>query len=321
MKLIRRTVMCAAAFLAGVSQAYPGAFPDHAIRLVVPAAPGGSTDIGARVIAQLMGAELGQTIVVENIGGGGGRIGPMNVARAPADGYTLLYGNSIGQALIPATVKSPPYDPIKDFTPVGGMFWYSTLIVCNPAKPFNDLAGMISYAKQNPGKLMVATAGVGSGNHFGSELLASMTGTKVTNVPYKGNAPGTKDVIAGFVDCIHMGEAKPYLDSGSVKALATTGKKRDPRFPNIPTVEEAGVKGYDVTWWQGIFAPAGTPADIVAKLAAAARKAAENPTLKATMFESGFVPEYVPADEVIQRIRADMAKFHKIAVDAHLDLN
>jgi tripartite-type tricarboxylate transporter receptor subunit TctC len=304
-----------------MSQADAQAYPNRAIRLVVPAAVGGSTDIGARVIAQLMGAELGRSVVVENVGGGGGRIGPGLVARASADGYTLLYGNSIGQALIPAVVKSPPYDPVKDFTPIGGMFWYSTLIVCNPAKPFDDLAGMISYAKKNPGKLMVATAGVGSGNHFSSELLASMAGITVTHVPYKGNAPAINDVMAAFADCLHLGEAKPFIDSKRVKALATTGKQRDPRYPDIPTVEEAGLKGYDVTWWQGLFAPAGTPADIVDKLVAAARKIAEDPMLKSKMFDAGFVPEFVPAGELTNRIQADMSKFKKIATDAHLSLD
>lgn len=300
----------------GVAQSYP----HKPIRLIVPAAAGGSTDQGARLIAKLMAAELGQQFLVDNKGGGGGRIGAAEAARAAADGYALIYANSITHALLPATSKSLQYDVMKDFVPVGGMFWYSTLIVCNPNTPFNDVAGLVAYAKKNPGKLTMATAGPGSGNHFSSELLASMAGIEVVHVPYKGNAPATQDVIGGAVDCIHIGEAKPFLDSGRLKALATTGKKRDPRFLNLKTVEEQGLKGYDITWWQAIYAPAGTPPDIVAKLSAAARKVAEDPSVKATMFDAGFVPEFVPPPELIGRMKADMIKFHKIAADAKLDL-
>jgi tripartite-type tricarboxylate transporter receptor subunit TctC len=295
-------------------------YPSRTIRMVVPAAAGGSTDIGARQIARLMGEALGQTIVVDNKGGGGGRIGPAEVARAPADGYTLLYGNSIGQALLPATSKSVSYDPIKNFAPVGGAFWYSTVIVCNPKLPFDDLKGLIAHAKKNPGKMNIATAGLGSGNHFSSELLDSMAGTQVTHVPYKGNAPATQDVLAGTADCIHISEAKPYLDAGKVKAIATTGLKRDPRFPNVPTVDEAGLKGFDITWWQGVFAPAGTPPEIVAQLSNALRKAVEDRSVKAAVFDAGFVPEYIAPAQVNARIQSDMAKFRKIASDAKLDL-
>jgi tripartite-type tricarboxylate transporter receptor subunit TctC len=295
-------------------------FPLRPIRMVVPAAAGGSTDMGARLIAKLMGESLGQPIVVDNKGGGGGRIGPAEVARATPDGYTVLYGNSIGQALLPATAKSIPYDPLKGFAPVGGAFWYSTVIVCNPKVPFDDLRGLIAYAKKNPGKLNEATAGLGSGNHFSSELLGSMAGIQVAHVPYKGNAPATQDVMAGSADCIHISEAKPYLDSGKLKAIATTGLKRDPRFPQLPTVDENGLKGYDVTWWQGVFAPAGTPPEVVARLSAALQKAVQDPAVKAAMFDAGFVPEYQPPAAVTARIQSDMAKFRKIATDAKLDL-
>jgi tripartite-type tricarboxylate transporter receptor subunit TctC len=296
-------------------------FPNKPLRMIVPAAPGGSTDIGARLIAKLMSEALGQPVVVDNRGGGGGRIGPAEVARAPADGYTLLYGNSIGQALLPAVVKSLAYDPLKNFASVGGAFWYSTLIVCNPSVPFNDVKGLLEYGRKNGGKLNIATAGPGSGNHFSSELLSSMGGIQVTHIPYKGNAPATQDVMAGLADCIHIGEAKPYLDAGKVKAIATTGARRDPRFPNVPTVDEAGLKGFDVTWWQGVFAPAGTPPDVMAKLTAALRKAVEQPTVKATMFDAGFVPDFVAPAELNNRIQKDMVKFRKIATDAKLDID
>ena len=142
----------------------------------------------------------------------------------------------------------------------------------------------------------------------------------MTHIPYKGNAPATQDVMGGQADCIHISEAKPYLDSGKLKAIATTGLKRDPRFPKVSTVDEAGLKGFDITWWQGVFAPAGTHPDVLTKLSAALRKAVEDPAVKAAMFDAGFVPEFVAPANVHGRIQADMAKFRKIATEAKLDL-
>jgi tripartite-type tricarboxylate transporter receptor subunit TctC len=194
------------------------------------------------------------------------------------------------------------------------------VIVCNPSRPFDDVPGLIAFAKKNPGKLSIATAGPGSGNHFSSALLAAMSGTEFTHIPYKGNAPATQDVIGGTADCIHIGEAKPHIDGGRLKALGTTGKLRDPRFPNLKTVEEQGFKGYDITWWQAVYAPAGTPPGIVAKLSAALGKATEDPSVKAAMFDAGFVPAFVPPADLVARMGVDMAKFRKIATDAKLDL-
>lgn len=319
--LLATAIACSGAAAVPFTASAQDKFPSRPIKLVVPAAPGGSTDMGARIVAKLMGEALGQSVVVDNKGGGGGRIGPSEVARAPADGYTLLYGNNIGQALLPAVVKTLSYDPLKNFAPVGGAFWYSTVIVCNPKAPFDDLKGMIEHAKKNPGKLNVATAGPGSGNHFSSELLGSMAGIQVSHVPYKGNAPATQDVVAGFADCIHIGEAKPYLDTGRLKAIATTGLKRDPRFPQLQTVDELGLKGFDATWWQGVFAPAGTPKSVMDALSAAMRKAVETPSVKESMFEAGFVPDFLAPAEVNARIKSDMAKFQKIATDAKIHID
>jgi tripartite-type tricarboxylate transporter receptor subunit TctC len=296
-------------------------YPSRPIRLVVPAAAGGSTDIGARAVAARMTLELGQPVIVDNKSGGGGRIGAMEVVRASADGYTLLYGNSITQALLSATSKSLAYDPVKDFAPVGQTFWYSTLIVCNPSVPFNDLGGLISYGKQNPLKLSHANAGPGSGNHFSAELLGSMAGIKILNVPYKGNAPAVQDVLGGMVACTHITEAKSFLDSGKLKAIATTGLVRDPRFPNVPTVNESGLKGYDITWWQGVFAPAQTPSFVMRKLTQAVKAAAEDAAVKKQTFDSGLIQQYLSPTDVAQRTKADITKFRTIAADAKIELD
>lgn len=315
----RKTVLLLALSL-GTGLAAAQAWPAKPVRLIVPFAAGGSTDQGARAVAGLLAAELGQQFLVDNKGGAGGRIGTAEAARATPDGYTLIFGNSITHALVPATSKTLNCDPLKDFVPVGGAFWYSTLIVCHPSKPFDDVAGLIAWARKYPGKLTVATAGKGTGNHFSSELLASMAGIEVLHVPYKGNAPATQDVMGGSADCIHIGEAKPFIDAGRLKALATTGLQRDPRFPAVRTVDEQGLKQYDITWWQGVFAPAGTPPEVIERLSKVLKKVTENPGLKSTMFDSGFVPEFVVPADLVQRMQRDMAKFKRIATEAKLDL-
>lgn len=321
-KLKTALSLCIAIYLgASGAQAAEPAYPTRPIRLIVPAAAGGSTDIGARAVAQRMSAVLGKPVIVENKGGGGGRIGAAEVARAPGDGYTLLYGNSITQALLPATFKSLPYDAEKDFAPVGQTFWYSTLIVCNPSMPFSNLAGLIDYARKNPGKLANANAGLGSGNHFSEALLDTMAGTKTLYVPYKGNAPAVQDVMGGQASCTHISEAKSLLDAGRLKAIATTGMVRDPRFPNVPTVNESGLKGYDITWWQGVFAPAGTPAPVLEKLDSAVKAAAQDPAVKARTSDSGLVPQYLPPKELTKRTSQDFAKFKKIATDLKIELD
>lgn len=296
-------------------------YPSRTIRIVVPAAAGGSTDLGARAIAHHLTTSLGQPVIVENRGGGGGRIGAYEVSRSTPDGYTLLYANSITHALLPGVTKKLQYDALKDFIPAGQLFWYSTMIVCNPSVPFNDLTGMIKYARGNPNKLSMATAGPGAGNHFSSALIASMAGIKVTHVPYRGNAPAVQDVLAGVTDCIHITEAKPYLDTGRLKGIATTGRVRDPRFPNIPTVEESGLKGYDVSWWQAIMVPAGTPPEVVNKLSAALKQAVSDPKVRSQTIDAGFVPKFASGQEVKALMQQDMEKFKKIAVEANIELD
>jgi len=319
---MKSTFIAVAGVLAclAVGSAMAQSYPDNPIRLIVPAAAGGSTDLGARVIGDLLGNELGVPVVVENKGGGGGRIGAAFVASAKPDGYTLLYGNSITNALLPAASRNLHYDAAKDFAPVAQVFWYPTIIACNANLPYNDLAGLIKYGKEHDGEPVVATAGVGSGNHFSAALLGSMAGINQLFVPYKGNSPAVQDVIAGRADCIHMTEVKPYIDAGQLKAIASTGKRRDPRFPDLPTVSESGLKGYDATWRQAIFAPAGTPQAVIDKLAAAIKQAVQSPTLPNKMEGSGFVPEYEGPKELAEVMAQDTEKFREIAQQAHLEL-
>ncbi|MBA2963523.1 MULTISPECIES: Bug family tripartite tricarboxylate transporter substrate binding protein [Ramlibacter] len=308
--------LVAVALLATAGCALAQAFPTKPIRLVVPGAPGGITDIAARVVANRLASELGQPVYVEDKAGGGGRIGPAEVARSPADGYTLLYANSVGNALLPATSKSVTYDPITDFKPVALLFSYATTLVCHPSVPVNTAQELVEYARKNPGKLTYASAGQGSGNHFTGALFNSMAKVDTLHVPYKGSGPALQDVIAGNVNCTDLGAAKPSVDAGRLKAIATTGLTRDPRFPNLPTLDESGLKGFEMTWWQGVMAPAGTPQAIVDKLEKALRATLDAPEVKARTYEVGLNTTFGNAADFNRAIVKDMEKFKSIAKGA-----
>lgn len=296
-------------------------YPRQPVKLVVPAAVGGSTDTGARLVGELLGKELNTSIVVENKGGGGGRIGASSVKNARPDGYTLLYGNNITHALLPALAEKIDYDPLEDFVPIGQVFRYATLIVCHKSTPYDTLAEFIDYAKAHPKQVTIATAGIGSGNHFSAELLNSMAGIETTQVPYRGNQPAVQDILGGFAHCIHMTEAKAFIDSGDFKVLATTGHERDPRYPDVPTVNELGLPGYDMTWWQTIFAPKGTPPEVLKQLSDALSKVAANDELRKKTFDAGFVPEYKAPEAVIKAIKNDMSVFTDIAKKANITID
>ena len=319
-RVLYSLAVMAIAMLTGNASAAEG-FPQKPIKLVVPAAVGGSTDLGARLVADLLGKALKTTVIVENKGGGGGRIGANTVNHAKPDGYTILYGNSITNALLPALASKVDYDPLNSFEPIGQIFEYPTLIVCGKATPYNTLAEFISYAKAHPKKVTIATAGNGSGNHFSSVLLNSKAGIETLHVPYRGNSLAVQDILGGFADCIHMTEAKAYIDSGDLKVLATTGARRDPRFPDVPTVQESGIADYDVTWWQALFAPKGTPSDVVETLSRALEQVAQAPELKSKTFDIGFVPEYKSPSGVVQAIKDNMKVFSDTAKKAHISID
>lgn len=296
-------------------------YPNRPIRMVVPVSAGSSADSAARAFSQKLADILGRPIAVDNRVGAGGRIGAGEVARATADGYTLLYGTSITQALYPAIGQNVTYDPLKDFVALGQTFWFATVIACNAQVPFKDFKGMLAYARANPGKLTFANSGTGGGNHFGNELLATLADIKLHHVPFRGNAPGIQAVLGNVVDCTSQTEVKPYVDSGQLRALATTGKERDPRFPDLPTVEEAGVPGYVTTWWHAVYAPAGTPAPVLRKLETAVRTAAQDRAVYSKLASIGLVPMYMTPEQVTQRTRTDIDTFKRIAKESAIQLD
>lgn len=317
---VRPLLLGAAAVAACTSAAAADDYPTRPIRLVVPASAGSSADTAARAVAQKLGETLGKPVVVENKVGAGGRIGAAEVARATPDGYTLLYGTSITQALYPALGNNVTYDPVKDFDALGQTFWFATAVVCNSQVPFNDFKGLLAYAKANPGKLTFANSGNGGGNHFSTALLATMAGIQIHHVPFRGNAPGIQAVLGHVVDCTLQTEVKPFVESGQLRAFATTGKARDPRFAKLPTVEELGVNGYVTTWWHAVYTPAGTPPAVRRLLEGAVQRAAQDPAVSARTAEIGLLPQYLPPDEVTQRTRADIASFKRIAADSRIAL-
>lgn len=303
----------AAAVAAGSSPAHAEVYPNKPIRVIVPYAAGGFSDQSARVIVEAMSRALQQPLVIENRPGGGGRIGADAAARAAPDGYQLLLTTNGTHTYMAVTEKSLSYDPVKDFTPISLIGSYGLLMVVHPSVPARTVGEFVAYAKSNPGKINYASSGPGSGLHFAGELFKSMSGIDMVHVPYKGSGPGMQDVLAGTCQVIFAGEAKPYIDTGKVRLLGTTSAMRDPRYPDTPTIGEAELSGYDLTYWVGLFAPRGLPAAIQNKLNAAVKTALTEPGIRKRLSEMGLVPVGSSPDHLVQQIRTETEKLRAIA--------
>jgi tripartite-type tricarboxylate transporter receptor subunit TctC len=262
---LRRAVALLLVTLASVAAAQ--GYPARPVRLIIPFPPGGSNDIVGRMIAAQLGERLGQQMVVDNRGGAGGTIGTELAAKSQADGYTLLL-ISTAYAFNTSIYKKLPYDPAKSFVPVALLGSGPGVLVVNPALPVNSVADLIALAKERPGKLNNASAGIGSFQHLASELFRIQAGIQWLHVPYKGGGPAMTDLMGGQADASvgSLIQMLPHIRSGKLKALGTTGAKRSPVLPDVPTVAEAGVPGYEATNWWGFLAPAGTPPAIVERL-------------------------------------------------------
>jgi tripartite-type tricarboxylate transporter receptor subunit TctC len=285
MKLPRRDFLClaagTAALLAMPRMAAAQSYPSHPMTLIVPYPAGGGADAVARVIAERMHAFLGQPIIIENVGGAGGSTGTGRVARAAPDGYTLGIGNW-STHVVNAAVSVLPYDVVSDFQPVALLIRFPLVLVARKELPANNLAELIAWLKANPDKASAGTTGVGSSGHLAGILFQSITGTRFQNVPYRGNAVALQDLLAGQIDLIFNDQsALPLERAGTVKALAVTWSNRLSAAPEIPTADEAGLAGFSVSSWNGIFVPKGTPKEIIGKLNdAAVRTLAEAGVLK-----------------------------------------
>lgn len=320
MALMRISVWLALALTMTVAvisgKAYAESYPARSVRLEVGFAPGGGTDIVARLLAEKLTKELGQSFVVENRSGATGMIAAKFVAAAPPDGYTLLLGHVNSQAIAPALTNRPPYDPVKDFAPVAYIGYSPNILVINPAAtPVDSVAALLALAKSRPKGLSFASPGVGSTNHLAGEMLRIKSGAKLFHVPYRGSGPATVDLLAGRVDMNFdvIASVMPYIKAGKLRALAVTGRKRDPELPDVPTMEELGYKSFNITNWYAIVAPAGTPAPVVNVLHNAIQRTLEMPDVVAQFAKLGIRREAMTIAQFAKFNQDEYAKYRDLA--------
>jgi tripartite-type tricarboxylate transporter receptor subunit TctC len=313
-RTLLRAAALAAAFLAGIDCTSAADYPARPITLVVPYAAGGGNDLIARIVAERMSANLGQPIVIENRGGAGGTIATRQVAKAEPDGYTLLIATS-SLAINPSLYPNIGYDPRKDFAPVGLIASSSNAMLVHPSVPAKSIAELIALAKRQDGQLTFASTGTGSSVHLAAVLFAGMAGVKLTHVPYKGSGPALNDLIGGHVSLMFstMASAAGLVRDGSkVRALAVTGATRSQLFPDLPTVAESGLPGYEAVLHYGIVAPAGTPRPVIEKLNAALNTALANDEVKRRLAVEGAEALPLSPDEYAADIAKEEAKWSEI---------
>ena len=289
------------------------AYPSKPVTLVVPNPPGGVVDTSARILSESLAKVMGQAVIVDNKPGGSGAIAYSYVAKAPKDGYTLLISYSAYHVANPSIFAKLPWDQ-KDFTPVSLITTATNLITVHPSVPAKNLKDFIAYAKANPGKLNYASQGNGSLSHLGTELFKQQTGTQMQHVPYKGSGEAIKDVLAGEVQVFITTppSVMQHVNSGKLKALATTSQTRQVGAENVPTVTEAGLKGFELEAWVGLFAPAGTPSDVVIKLSNDVKKALEQPEAVARAKAAGVNLSYLPPPALAKKVYEETAMWKKI---------
>jgi tripartite-type tricarboxylate transporter receptor subunit TctC len=294
------------------------AYPDKPVRIVVPYPPGGGGDVHARLIGQMLSPLLGQPVIVENKAGASGNIGSDYVAKAAPDGYTLLLATS-NNAIAPAFSTKLTYNVLTDFAPITTTQASQQLLVVRPGLPVKSLQELIAHAKANPGKLTYGSSGVGM-PLLSLELMKSMAGLDILGVPYKGDAPALTDLMGERIDmyAANLGAVTPFYKSGKVKGLAVTSQKRAESLPDVPTMHEAGIPGYDLQSWMGIAAPAGTPRPIVQQLNAALVKVVQLPEVKKQLANSGAVPMASTPEEFSQLIKDYVERFTRIVKAAGL---
>lgn len=292
--LHRRLILTGAIGLAaGAASAQPAArFPERPVRMVVPFAPGGSTDIFARLVAAKMSEDLGQQIVVDNKPGAGGNIGAEAVARSAPDGYTLLVGTPGPLTINPNLMKSMPYDPARDLVGVGQIVNVQSVLVVNPATGIASVHELIDRARAQPGKLSYASPGLGSSPNLAMELFAAQAGIRIESIQYKSDSQALTDVMSGQVPIMiaNIAGVLPHIRSGKLRALAVAGPRRSALLPDVPTVSEAGLAGYAVTGWAGLLAPAGTPSPVIEQLNRALNKALAAPDVVAKIEQQSAEP-------------------------------
>ena len=313
----RRHLVCTAALALCASFAAPAAlaqaFPSKPITIVVPNPPGGVVDSSARLVSDSLARLLNQAVVVDNRGGASGNIAYQMVARAPKDGYTLLASYSAYHVGNPAMFPKLPWEQ-KDLVPVALVAAATNVITVHPSVPAKNLKEFIAYVKQNPGKVNYASQGNGSLSHVGTELFDQTTQTEMTHVPYKGSGPAIQDVLGGQVQVFITTppSVMGHVQSGKLKALAVTSKARHPMLPEVPTTAEAGLPGFELEAWVGLFAPAGTPPDVIAKLSDSVKKVLEQPETKKRAETLGIEPRYLGPEALAALVKKDTEYWGKV---------
>ena len=314
-----KTLAAATLAVAGMGSALAAdAYPDKPLTMIVPFSAGGTTDILARIVGQALGQELGQTIIIENKPGAGGNIGAQQASRAKADGYTLFMGTVGTHAINQALYKKLPYDPAKDFAPLSRVANVPNLLVAHPSRPYKTVQEMIAYAKKHPGEVTYGSPGSGASPHVSGALFQSMTGAELTHVPYKGSAPAISDLLGNQIAVMfdNMPSAIQHVRSGKLRPIAVTTAKRSPELPDVPTVAEAGVPGYEATSWFGLFVPVKTPADIQQKLHAAIAKVLKDPAVIKKINDQGGEVVIDTQDGFAKFIDAETKKWGKVVKDS-----
>jgi len=328
MKLLKTFALAAACVamlpaLPVVSTAQAQTFPTKPVTLVVPFPPGGPTDAMARTLAAEIKDHLGQPMIVENRAGAGGNIGADVVAKSNPDGYTLLMGTTGVLAINNYLYKDMPFDPQRDFAPVSYTSLITNILVVNANVPAKNVADLVALAKAKPGELTFASSGAGSSTHLSAELFKSMAGVDIVHVPYKGSSQAITDLMAGHVTMLvdNAPSSLPYVQQGKLRALAVTSLKRMPGLPDVPTLDEAGVKGYESLSWSGIVAPAATPKPVIAKLNAAIERVLAMPDVRKKFADLGVDPVGGPPEAFARHIRAESEKWGRVVKAANITLN
>ena len=303
------------------SAALAQAYPNKPIKLIVPFAPGGFTDVVARIMGQKLSVSLGQPFVIENKAGAGSTIGTDFVAKAAPDGYTLVMVSTT-HVISPAIYPKLPYDPIKSFTPVGKLVDSAYVLLVNPKVPANNVAEFIALAKAAPDKIHYASSGNGSAQHLMGGMFAAMTGVKMKHVPYKGSGGAANDLVAGVVESSFAGvpNAMAQVPAGRLKALAVTTSKRIPQLPDVPTMQEAGVPGYNASVWLGLLAPAGTPKEVVMKLNTEIAKVLSAADTKKELYAAGVEADISSPEALNTLMVQELDRWGKIIKDAGITM-
>ena len=318
MKKIGILVGSAAAAIIGgtplASVVHAQAYPAKPIRMIVPFAPAGPNDVIGRIVGQKLTETWGQPVVIENRGGSGGTIGVDAGAKSPPDGYTLIMGGSSNLAVAPSLYAKLPYDPQHDLAPVSNVAFVPYVVTVNPRVPAKSMKDLVAIARTKPGFLNYGSSGAGSMSSLAAELINSAGGTRIVHVPYKGTAPAVTAMVSGEIDMMvaDLSAVAGHAKAGKLRMLAAAGSRRTRAAPDLPTVAEAGLKGYAVDAWFGIVVPAKTPADIVAKLSSAVAAAVKSPDVRGRFDQLGYDPIGDTSSEFAATIKADIAKFAKI---------